>query len=145
MKVRMTSFGLPHNDGSESHDAFEVKSWDETVIAVLADGAGPLPARAKRRNERCALLSIIMKPDPHWTPQKALSEFTRAINRTLHLESLSRFGTPELITTLTVVVVEGDRLIGLNVGDSRVYLIHNGRVVSFRATMSPNALDFRTS
>src|SRR5205809_689748 len=63
MKVHLTSFGLPHSEASESHDAFAVKSWDETVIAVLA-----------------------------------------------------------------VAVVEGDRLYGLNVGDSRVYLSRDGRL-----------------
>ena len=33
----------------------------------------------------------------------------------------SRFGAPELVSTLSVAVIEGDRLYGLNVGDSRVY------------------------
>ena len=41
MKAHLTSFGLPQADGCESHDAFAVKAWDETVIAVLADSAGP--------------------------------------------------------------------------------------------------------
>ena len=34
----------------ESEDAFAVKAWDETVIAVLADGAGA--ARARRGGVR---------------------------------------------------------------------------------------------
>jgi serine/threonine protein phosphatase PrpC len=129
MKVRITSFGLPHNDASESHDAFEVKSWDETVIAVLADGAGS-SASAREAAQRVvrSLVSHYETRPRAWTPQKALLEFTRVINRTLHQESLVRFGAPELITTLSVVVVEGDRLIGLNVGDSRVYLVHDGQV-----------------
>jgi hypothetical protein len=44
-KVNLTSYGLPKCDGAESDDSFAVKAWDETVIAVLADGAG---ARAMR-------------------------------------------------------------------------------------------------
>jgi serine/threonine protein phosphatase PrpC len=129
MKVRITSFGLPHNDGDESHDAFEVKSWDETVIAVLADGAGS--STSAREAAQRAVHSFVNHYETRpraWTPQKALTEFIRVINRTLHQESLARFGAPELITTLSVAVVEGDRLIGLNVGDSRVYLVHDGRV-----------------
>ncbi len=129
MKVRMTSFGLPHNDGSESNDAFEVKTWDETVIAVLADGAGS-SASAREASHR-AVRSFVdhYQTRPRgWTPQKALSEFTRVLNRSLHQESLSRFGGPELITTLSVAVVEGDKLYGLNVGDSRVYLLHDGSI-----------------
>jgi serine/threonine protein phosphatase PrpC len=129
MKVRMTSFGLPHSDGDESHDAFEVKSWDETVIAVLADGAGS--SAAAREAAQRAVRSLVNHYETRpraWTSQKALLEFARVINRTLHQESLARFGAPELITTLSVAVVEGDRLYGLNAGDSRVYLVQDGRV-----------------
>jgi serine/threonine protein kinase len=129
MKVRMTSFGLPHNDGCESHDAFEVKSWDETVIAVLADGAGfSASAREAARRAVHSFVSHYESRPRAWTPQKALSEFTRIINRRLHQDSLDRFGAPELITTLSVAVIEGDRLYGLNVGDSRVYLVQDGRI-----------------
>ena len=37
MNVTLTSYGLPKRDGVESEDSFAVKSWGETVIAVLAD------------------------------------------------------------------------------------------------------------
>jgi serine/threonine protein phosphatase PrpC len=126
----MTSFGLPHNDGCESHDAFEAKSWDETVIAVLADGAGSSDGarEASQRAVRSFINHYQTRPRT-WTPQKALAEFTRVINRTLHQDSLSRFGAPELITTLSVAVIEGNRLYGLNVGDSRVYLLHGDSII----------------
>ena len=129
MKVRMTSFGLAHINGSESHDAFEVKSWDETVIAVLADGAGS-SASAREASHRAvrSFVSHYQTRPRAWTPQKALSEFTRVLNRSLYQDSLARFGVPELITTLSVAVVEGDKLYGLNVGDSRVYLLHGGSI-----------------
>ena len=52
MKAHLTSFGLPQADGCESHDAFAVKAWDETVIAVLADAPGPRRRPAKRPNAR---------------------------------------------------------------------------------------------
>jgi serine/threonine protein phosphatase PrpC len=129
VKVHTTSFGLPHKDGSESHDAFAVKAWDETVIAVLADGAGSSGSarEASQRTVRSFVNHYETRPRT-WTPHKALAEFTRLINRTLHQDSLTRFGEPELITTLSVAVVEGDKLYGLNVGDSRVYLSRDGRV-----------------
>jgi len=129
MKVHPTSFGLPHSEGSESHDAFAVKSWDETVLAVLADGAGS-SANAHEASHR-AVRSFVNHYETRprsWTPQKALTEFTRLINHTLHQDSITRFGEPELITTLSVAVVEGDRLYGMNVGDSRIYLSRDGRV-----------------
>jgi serine/threonine protein phosphatase PrpC len=129
MKVNATSFGLPHSEADESHDAFAVKAWDETVIAVLADGAGS--SRVAREASERAVRSFVNHYETRprsWPPPKALAEFTRLINRTLHQDSIARFGEPELITTLSVAVVEGDRLYGMNVGDSRVYLVRDGRM-----------------
>ena len=57
MKAHLTSFGLPQADGCESHDAFAVKAWDETVIAVLADGAGP--SKAAREAAQRAVRSLV--------------------------------------------------------------------------------------
>ncbi|MEA3209014.1 MAG: hypothetical protein QOE70_2071 [Chthoniobacter sp.] len=129
VKISLTSFGLPKCDGTESEDSFAVKTWDETVIAVLADGAGA--AREAREAATRIVQSLVsnyaVRP-ASWSPQKALAEFTRIINHTLHHESLARYSTPEMISTLSVAVIEGDRLFGLNVGDSRVYLARNGRL-----------------
>ena len=129
MKIHSTSYGLPQREGTESHDAFAVKSWGETVIAVLADGAGSssVAREAADRTVRSIVNNYETRPRS-WTPQKALTEFTRLINRTLHQDSLARFGEPELITTLSVAVIEGDQLYGLNVGDSRVYLSRDGQL-----------------
>jgi serine/threonine protein kinase len=129
MRVHSTSFGLPHSDDSESHDAFVVKAWDESVLAVLADGAGSsvMAREAAQRAVRSFVNHYETRPRG-WSASKALTEFTRIINHTLHQESLTRFGEPELVTTLSVAVVEGDRLYGLNVGDSRVYLAREGRL-----------------
>ena len=128
MKVSLTSFGLPR-DGVESEDAWAVKMWGETVIAVLADGTGA----ARRGKEAAArivesLVTNYAARPLAWSPQKALSEFTKLINRTLHHESLVRDNSPELISTLSVAVIEGNQLYGLNVGDSRVYLAREGRL-----------------
>jgi serine/threonine protein phosphatase PrpC len=126
LKVSLTSFGLPR-DGVESEDSFAVKAWDETVIAVLADGTGAA-RRGKEASARIveSLISNYAARPASWSPERALTEFTRLINRTLHHESLVRDNTPEMISTLSVAVIEGDRLYGLNVGDSRVYLARGG-------------------
>ena len=128
MKVSLTSFGLPR-DGVESEDSFAVKAWDETVIAVLADGTGAA-RRGKEASTRIveSLISNYAARPTSWSPERALTEFTRLINRTLHHESLLRDASPEMISTLSVAVVEGNRLYGLNVGDSRVYLSRGGRL-----------------
>lgn len=129
MKVTLTSFGLPKRDGAASDDSFAVKTWGETVIAVLADGAGAaIDAReASTRIVESLVSNYAVRPES-WSPQKALAEFTRLINHTLHHESLARHSAPEMISTLCVAVIEGNRLFGLNVGDSRVYLCRDGQL-----------------
>ena len=106
-----------------------MKAWDETVIAVLADGAGAARS-GKEASSRIveSLISNYAARPVSWSPERALTEFTRLINRTLHHESLMRDHSPEMISTLSVAVVEGNRLYGLNVGDSRVYLLRDGRL-----------------
>jgi serine/threonine protein kinase len=96
---------------------------------VLADGSGSSEAarEAAERTVQSVVNNYQTRPRS-WSPQKALTEFARSINRTLHRDSLTRFGEPELVTTLSVAVVEGDRLYGLNVGDTRVYLVREGRL-----------------
>jgi serine/threonine protein kinase len=129
MHIHPTSFGLAQSSARPSRDSFAVRTWDETLIAVLADGTGPSDAagEASERAVRSLVNDYESRPRS-WTPQKALTEFTRRINRTLHQDSLARFGEPELVTTLSVAVFEGDRLFGINVGDSRVYLARNGQL-----------------
>ena len=120
---------MSKRDGAESEDSFAVKAWDETVIAVLADGAGAArdAREASTRIVQSLMGNYAVRP-AGWSPQKALSEFTRIINSTLHYESLAKHSTPEMISTLSVAVIEGNRLFGLNVGDSRVYLSRAGRL-----------------
>ncbi len=127
MKVHLTSYGLPRREGSESEDAFAVQTWGETVIAVLADGTGAARAggEAAARIVASLMENYAVRP-ASWSPQKALAEFTRLINRTLYQESIARFDAPEMVSTLSVAVIEGNRLFGLNVGDSRVYLARGG-------------------
>ena len=127
MKLRSTTHGIAREEGTPSSDAFGVRAWGETVIAVLADGAGMgEPAReAAQRAVRSLLENYEARPRT-WSPQRALSEFTQLLNRTLYQESLARFDRPEMVSTLAATVIEGDRLFGVNIGDSRVCLARNG-------------------
>lgn len=123
----MTSFGAARSDKEESQDSFAVKSWGQTVIAVVADGAGT--ARHGREASARIVQSLMGNYEARpktWSPQKSLMEFTKLINRTLYQESLSRHDAPEMISTLAVAVIEGDKLYGVNVGDSRVYVSRGG-------------------
>jgi len=104
-----------------------VKAWGETIIAVVADGVGS--ARHGREASSRIVQSLVSNYEARpktWSPQKALAEFTKLINRTLYQESLSRYGVPEMVSTLAAAVIEGDQLYGVNVGDSRVYVARDG-------------------
>ena len=127
--MNLTSYGLAKSDSAESDDSFAVKTWDETVIAVLADGAGAArdAREAATRIVKSLMSNYAVRP-ASWSPQRALVEFTKIINHTLHHESLARHSAPEMISTLSVAVIEGNRLFGLNVGDSRVYLSRGGQL-----------------
>ncbi len=131
MKVDATSYGLAAGDDAPSHDAFalQVRERAETVVAVLADGAGgsPRAAEAARRAVESFLAHYACRPQG-WAIRRVLEEWAARINRTLHQDSLLRFGTPELVTTLAVAVIDGDRVHGFNVGDSRVYAERGGRL-----------------
>lgn len=127
MKVHHTAYSLPCQEGTPSSDAFAVRTWGQTVVAVLSDGAGTgEPAReAAQRAVRAVAENYDAKPKS-WAPQRALQEFTHLVNRTLYQESLARFDRTEMVATLAAAVIEGDRLYGVNVGDSRVCLLRHG-------------------
>jgi len=128
MKVTVTSHNLPRSAGAGG-DACLWRVNGETVIAALADGVGAARAgaEASRRIVESLITNYTARPRA-WTPQRALTEFARTINQTLYRESLARFDSAELVSTLSVAVLEGDRLYGLNVGDSRVYLARSGEI-----------------
>jgi serine/threonine protein kinase len=129
MKLRSTTHGIAREEGTPSSDAFAVRTWGETVVAVLADGAGSgEPAReAARRAVRSMIENYEARPRT-WSPPRALREFTQLLNRALYQESLARFHQPEMISTLAAAVIEGDRLFGVNIGDSRVCLARGGSI-----------------
>ncbi len=129
-------------DGKPSSDAFAVESWEETVVAVLCDGAGTGdPAReAAHRAVRTFIENYQVRPRS-WSHQRALNEFTQFLNRTLHQESLARYDRPKMISTLAAAVIEGNRLYGVNVGDSRICLSRQGRLI----TLSQDHVDAQRS
>jgi serine/threonine protein kinase len=45
------------------------------------------------------------------------------------MESIQEYDREELVTTLALVIIEGDRLYGANVGDSRIYLKRDSELI----------------
>ena len=125
LKALITTCALARSETEPSQDACDAQAHRESVIAALADGVG----RAEMGREAAhksveSFISYFKSRPPSWSVRKALEEFTRLINRSLHQEGMARCGHAEMLSTACVVALEGDRLHGLNVGDSRIYLLH---------------------
>lgn len=127
MKLLSTVFGAARDPAQSSEDAFQVQERDESVLAVLADGLG-----ASKEGGSAARRAVEMFHDYYltrpkaWSARRALREFANQINRLFYQESMQRHNSPELLCTLSVAAIEGDRLYGLSVGDSPVYLWRQG-------------------
>ena len=129
MKILSTAHGMPRESGCASEDGFRVQEREESVLAVLTDGLG-----ASKEGGSAARRAVEMFHDYYftrpkaWSPRRALREFTALINRLFYQESSQRHGSPELLCTLSVAAIEGDRLFGLSVGDSPIYLYRGGQL-----------------
>jgi serine/threonine protein phosphatase PrpC len=125
LKANITRHGIPCSETHGSQDAFTAELWRDTLIAVLADGVGTAAAGGEAARRAVTTVTGNFQSRPrNWSVPQALEEFVQRINHTLHSESIAKFDRPEMLTTLAVAAIEGNHLCGLNVGDSRVYLLH---------------------
>jgi len=126
--IEISGFTLAKGTQLKGDDFYEVKVMDTITVAVLCDGVGSAIAGAEAAKRTCHFLVHSLKNRPKsWVMEKSIKHFIANINRVLHLESMEDYEREELVTTLTLVVIEGDRLYGANVGDSRIYLHRNGQ------------------
>jgi len=127
-KQNIETSGLTLAKGSQlkGDDFYELKVMDTITVAVVCDGVGSAVAGAEAAKRTCNFLVHSLKNRPKsWTMEKSIKHFIENINRVLYLESMEDYEREELVTTLAMVVIEGDRLYGVNVGDSRIYLCRN--------------------
>ncbi len=127
-KQNIETSGLTLAKGSQlkGDDFYEVKVLDTITVAVVCDGVGSALQGAEAAKRTCNFLVHSLKNRPKsWSMEKSIHHFIENINRVLYLESMADYEREELVTTLTLVVIEGDRLYGANVGDSRIYLHRN--------------------
>ncbi len=124
-KQNIQTSGLTLAKGSQlkGDDFFEVKVMENITVAVVCDGVGSALQGAHAAQHTTNFLIHSLKNRPKsWTMEKTIKYFIENINRVLYLESMAEYEREELVTTLALVVIEGDRLFGANVGDSRIYL-----------------------
>jgi serine/threonine protein phosphatase PrpC len=126
--IETSGFTLAKGTQLKGDDFFEVKVMENITVAVVCDGVGSASqgAQAAKRTSNFLVHSLKNRPKS-WSMEKSIKHFIENINRVLYLESMEDYEREELVTTLTIVVIEGNRLYGANVGDSRIYLARNGQ------------------
>ncbi len=126
---KVSSFGLAKGKELVSQDFAAVKVIDEECIGIVCDGVGSAEAggEAARRVVNYLLNNFKSRPRS-WSIEKSLRHFIENINEILYREGIEEYGRTELVTTLSIVVIEGNRLYGANVGDSPIYLYRNNHL-----------------
>lgn len=125
--IKASSFSLAKGRSLTGDDFYDVKILPSLTIAVVCDGVGSATAGQEAAKRVVNYLVTNFKNRPlSWDIPKTIERFLTSINTILYNESLQTYERPELVTTVAMVVIEGNRLYGANVGDSRVYLHRGG-------------------
>jgi len=125
--IKTSGFSLVKGKHLTGDDYFDVRTIDNFTIAVVCDGVGSADEGAEAAKRVTTYLMSNFKNRPlSWSIEKSIKTFVKSINAILYEESMVNYERPELVTTLTMVILEGERLYGANVGDSRVYLKRDG-------------------
>jgi len=125
----VSSFGLAKGKELVSEDFAAVKVIDDLCIGIVCDGVGSARAGGKAARRVVNYLMNNFKTRPRsWSIEKSLRHFINNINSILYREGIDEYERPEYVTTLSIVVIDGNRLYGANVGDSPIYLYRNSHL-----------------
>ena len=121
--LEISAFNLAKGKELKGDDYYAFKQLEDITIAVVCDGVGSAMAGAKAAKRAVDFLINSLKSRPiSWSMEKSILHFVENINHILYMESQQEYESVEYVTTLAMVVIEGDRLYGASVGDSRIYL-----------------------
>ena len=125
--ISLSGFTLAKRKELKGDDAFEIKKVENIHVAILCDGVGSAQEGQAAALRVTKFLSTSLKNRPtSWDMQKSITHFIESINAILYQESMHQYERPEYVTTVTVAVIEGNKLYAANVGDSRIYLLRDG-------------------
>ena len=121
--IRTSGFSLSKGTTLTGDDFYDVKTIGDLTIAIVCDGVGSATEGAAAAKRVTNHLMTNFKNRPiSWSIEKSIKTFIESINAILYAESMENYESTELVTTLTIAVIQGNKLYGANVGDSRVYL-----------------------
>jgi PPM family protein phosphatase len=128
-----TSTGLVRktNEDRFTHASYKASETDETpiLLAVVADGVG-----GQNAGEKAALIAVEMIPDYFErnevaNPLKGLENAFLAANREMMHQAELEPDFQGMACTCSAILVIGNHLSIAHVGDSRIYLLQNGRLI----------------
>ncbi|WP_457596398.1 protein kinase domain-containing protein [Hydrogenimonas sp.] len=126
---KVSSFGLAKGKELRSEDAAAVRVFDDVCVGIVCDGVGSARAGGEAARRVVNYLMNNFKTRPRsWDIEKSLRHFIANINAILYREGIDEYEAPEYVTTLSIVVIEGERLYGANVGDSPIALYRDGHL-----------------
>ena len=125
--INTSGFTLAKGKELKGDDYFDVKIINDLTIAIVCDGVGSADEGAEAAKRVTTYLMTNFKNRPKsWSIEKSIKKFIESINSILYEESMINYERPEMVTTLTIAIIEGNRLYAANVGDSRIYLQRQG-------------------
>ncbi len=124
LQIKSSQYIKPKAEGITGDDACDHTILDNTLfIAVLCDGVGSARkgGAAARQTVKYFMNQFKTRPKA-WDIGKSMTVFAQHINRLLFKESMSQYEQIELLTTLSIAVIEDETLYTTNLGDSHIYL-----------------------
>ncbi len=127
--IKTSGFSLAKGKELTGDDFYDIKTIGNLTVGIVCDGVGSAVegAEAAKRTTNFLMNNIKKRPKT-WSIEKSIKSFIESINSILYEESQVNYERSEIVTTLTIVVIEGNRLYGANVGDSRVYLCRDNKL-----------------
>ena len=124
--ITTSGFSLAKKQELIGDDYYEVKQFNDLTIAVLCDGVGSAQEGALAAKKVTNHLITNFRNIPKaWSMEKAIKTFIKSINSILYAQSIQDYERAEIVTTVTICVIKGNRLYAANVGDSRIYLFRD--------------------
>ena len=133
-EIKKTSIGKTHNIGRRNYqqDSFGITACKNGVLAVVADGMGGL-ADGDKVSQKIIMSMMQDAMKASVEPRQnnlypLLSYANREVNHMLRNMSSARSGS-----TIVAVLADKQRFHWISVGDSRIYLFRNGKMIQINS------------
>ena len=140
--ISTSGFSLAKKQELVGDDYYEIKQFNDITIAVLCDGVGSAEQGALAAKKVTQHIITNFKNIPKtWSIEKAVKNFIKSINSILYAQSIQDYERAELVTTVSVAIIKGNRLYGANVGDSRIYLFRDDKITQLSHDHNEEGMD----